>query len=773
MWLSFGPCAQSHVAYWRRTRSATFGYALNGIDHGPMDTIITQTRRNSPMPFPMRYRLLAVVFALTLGLSACGSVDTTGANGQASTSSTTAAQPSTTVSAASAGTTAPTVTISSAPSIVASGGSTTITWSSTNATACTASGAWSGTEPVSGTHDTGALTADTTYTLSCTGPGGSTQQSTTVTMSVPATLACTGTSGPLTLNVSTVRTTGISPFLMFFDATATTDTSIAANTTAFQNVTYTWNFGDTGASGTGTWAYGSNPGHNSKNTATGGIAAHLYVTPGVDTAYTATVTATDGTNTTSCQIGVTAYDPAGANGFAGAKTTCVAASSTPVAGSGDCPAGAAVLETSSFTTATASSHIGAGKRVLFHCGDTFTGGGSTVSGAKWSIGAYGGCEGTQSDRPIIKGSLGIGMQATGDGRVADLDFESVGSPAAVYSDNNYNYVTYQITLDNLLSNGNNESFYMAQCAQCGYIELVQTGMGANQGTYINFAENNQAQWGTNSLYNNIDYQAVLGNSFSGAGAPDNGTGLETVRVSACRMCVFANNTMENANDVGAVLKLHNGNTKDSSPTWTGVYTELIEISDNLFTGTSGAQLVETAPQNSSFDERLRNIVVERNIFQGSDTGGGRQILVSAVNETLRDNVFNQSVAGGGKGIQVAERGIEPVPQFVQVYNNTCYAGTCVAFSGTNFAAPGINSWAENNLCYTGTCISNSGTGNTVSNNTASTSSNPGFTNASGSLSIISDFKPTANYTGATSVPVWYDALGTAWAPTWNLGAVHH
>jgi len=60
---------------------------------------------------------------------------------------------------------------------------------------------------------------------------------------------------------------------MFFDATGTTDTSIAANTTAFQNVTYTWNFGDTGTSGTSTWAYGSNPGKNSKNTATGGIAA--------------------------------------------------------------------------------------------------------------------------------------------------------------------------------------------------------------------------------------------------------------------------------------------------------------------------------------------------------------------------------------------------------------------------------------------------------------------------------------------------------------------
>ncbi len=516
-------------------------------------------------------------------------------------------------------------------------------------------------------------------------------------------------------------------------------------------------------------------GRNSKNTATGGIAAHLYVTSSSDTTYTATVTATDGTNIASCQIPVTAYDPTGTRGFPGTKTTCVAAASTPVAGSGDCPAGAAVLKTSSFETATGSSHLGAGKRVLFHCGDTFSGNGSMVSGAKWSIGAYGGCEGTQTGRPIVTGGgVNVSMQATGDGRVADLDFEGTGAGGpAVLSSNNYDYVTYQLTMYNLLSNGNNKSFYIAQCAQCGYIQLVQTGMGVNQGTFINYAENNQVQWGTNSLFNNIDYQAVLGGSFNGVGAPKNGSGIETVRVSACRMCIFANNTISNANDVGAVFKLHNGNTQSSSPTWTGVYTELIEISDNLFSGTSGAILVETAPQNSNYDERLRNIVVERNIFQGSSTGGGRQLLVSAVNETVRDNVFNQSVAGGGQGIQVARRGIEPVPQFVEIYNNTCYEGTCAAFSGSNFAAPGINSWAQNNLCYLGSCISKSGTDNTVSNNSASTSNNPGFTNASGSLSVISDFKPTANYTGATNVPLRYDALGMLWPRAWDLGAIHH
>ena len=67
---------------------------------------------------------------------------------------------------------------------------------------------------------------------------------------------CSATSGALTLKASAVRDTGISPFLVFFDATDTTDSSIGGSATPFQRVFYTWNFGDAGAYGTGTWSYG-------------------------------------------------------------------------------------------------------------------------------------------------------------------------------------------------------------------------------------------------------------------------------------------------------------------------------------------------------------------------------------------------------------------------------------------------------------------------------------------------------------------------------------
>jgi hypothetical protein len=635
-----------------------------------------------------------------------------------------------------------------------------------------------------------------------TGIGGSAAQSMTLSVASAASAtvsgaACPVTSGPLALKVRTARSSGISPLLVFFDATGTTDTSLTGNTTAFQDVTYTWNFGDTGASGKGTWAYGANAGHNSKNTATGGIAAHLYVTSGTDTPYTATVTATDGTNTASCQVPVTAYDPTGAHGFAGTKTTCVSASGRPVPGSGDCPAGAAVLNTSSYNKALAK--LGTGKRVLFKCGDTFSGDNATLNGTTWSVGAYGGCQGMQTSQPIFNDiaatnnyQLDISPGA-GDGRISDIYFNGNGSGGGAVSmaAGPTQAIPYQVTLWNLQSSGNAAGYYWAQGAQWGLIGSTQLNSRDRISVFVNSNENNPNQW--TGTYPSLDYQAAIGNFVNGVGnAGGSGAGIEAFRVSACRLCVFENNTIENANNVGGVFKLHNGNTSGSVATWTGIYTELIEISDNLFTGNSGGILSDIAPQNGGLDERLRNFVIERNLYSASTTAwGGELLLVSGAHMTLRDNVFYMLGPSSRMypilGMQIAQRGSGNLltVQYNEVYNNTCYAPntqpnqTCIGFDiiGTK-SAPSINSVAKNNLFYvpsqaTGPAVDNTGSGNTVSNNTVTVTNNPVFTNGSGNFSLITDFKPTANYSGGTSVPVWYDALGIPWSSTRDLGAVHH
>jgi hypothetical protein len=77
---------------------------------------------------------------------------------------------------------APTITFSSSATSVTGSQTVDLTWSTQDATACTASGnsEWSGTEPVSGTLKV-TIAATTTLTLSCTGNGGASSQSVTIT----------------------------------------------------------------------------------------------------------------------------------------------------------------------------------------------------------------------------------------------------------------------------------------------------------------------------------------------------------------------------------------------------------------------------------------------------------------------------------------------------------------------------------------------------------------------------------------------------------------
>ncbi len=77
----------------------------------------------------------------------------------------------------------PVVSISASPTTVMACQSTTLTWSATNATSCTASNGWSGSKAASGTLSTGALTTNTTYELECVGPGGRGSASLTVRVS--------------------------------------------------------------------------------------------------------------------------------------------------------------------------------------------------------------------------------------------------------------------------------------------------------------------------------------------------------------------------------------------------------------------------------------------------------------------------------------------------------------------------------------------------------------------------------------------------------------
>jgi uncharacterized protein YjdB len=77
----------------------------------------------------------------------------------------------------------PTVSLVATSTSVAMAATDTLTWSSTNATACTASGSWTGSQGLSGSTTVGPITNSASYTLTCTGSGGSTSSVVAVAVS--------------------------------------------------------------------------------------------------------------------------------------------------------------------------------------------------------------------------------------------------------------------------------------------------------------------------------------------------------------------------------------------------------------------------------------------------------------------------------------------------------------------------------------------------------------------------------------------------------------
>jgi len=86
----------------------------------------------------------------------------------------------------------PALTLKAGAAEVAAGRTTTLRWSSTDATACTASGAWSGARNTSGSVTTDPLEAgENVFTLRCEGPNGEDTESVTVRAVAPPTVQLT------------------------------------------------------------------------------------------------------------------------------------------------------------------------------------------------------------------------------------------------------------------------------------------------------------------------------------------------------------------------------------------------------------------------------------------------------------------------------------------------------------------------------------------------------------------------------------------------------
>lgn len=75
--------------------------------------------------------------------------------------------------------------MSAAPANVAYGANSTLSWTTTNATSCSASDSWSGSKPTSGSTTITNLIITSSYTLNCSGAGGTANATTVIVVAPP------------------------------------------------------------------------------------------------------------------------------------------------------------------------------------------------------------------------------------------------------------------------------------------------------------------------------------------------------------------------------------------------------------------------------------------------------------------------------------------------------------------------------------------------------------------------------------------------------------
>ncbi|MBI4937976.1 MAG: PKD domain-containing protein [Nitrosomonadales bacterium] len=516
----------------------------------------------------------------------------------------------------------------------------------------------------------------------------------------------TGDTGAITLSSVAARLNGVAPLAVFFDATGTTAT---ATTRPFHELEYRWGFGDplgSPVSGT-TWNTGSNPGVSSRNTATGPVAAHVYEIPGT---YTVTLNVTDGKNTVSNSCTrIVVQDPDVV--FPGTKTACVgAADPPPVPGTGGCPAGASAVVQPNFTAAI-STHARTGKRVLFRKGDTFTMQvkAEILQTGPGIVGSFG-----SGPLPVIRttatsdATLSFSGRTTptfSDWRVMDLEFDG-GGGSVIHGVGAFGGIT-QITLLRLTM----RNFEAALGLDGTMANYWNNYPGGGSGTKGHLADqlaivDATVLYGSNThygVYGSGNRYAFMGNYVDNGGLnlslghPINGSHI--ARFPYLGKAVISNNDLLRPGFDRLGIKLH-------GPTWTGSaagaggtpsstgeanwsnysaavsgdgYSKQIVISDNKLTDFRNPWSIAVGPQNASSDERVREVILERNLHVGSPLSQVAHVI-RAREVTIRNNLYIGNADSTSKyqaGVRIEVDGPEPPARNIWVYNNTQYSAAAL------------------------------------------------------------------------------------------------
>ena len=138
---------------------------------------------------------------------------------------------------------------------------------------------------------------------------------------------------------------------------------------------------------------------------------------------------------------------------------------------------------------------------------------------------------------------------------------------------------------------------------------------------------------------------------------------------------------------------------------TSGYTEQVVISDNKFIGASSPYLVVMGPQNAQKEERVRDIIVERNWFQAGNNLTQRAVVIRSYETTVRNNICDMTsgapwVACFEPTLYVGTNSPARPPDNIWIYNNTAYRGDSGSeFSVVKIDTTSTNVTVQNNLAY--------------------------------------------------------------------------
>ena len=138
--------------------------------------------------------------------------------------------------------------------------------------------------------------------------------------------------------------------------------------------------------------------------------------------------------------------------------------------------------------------------------------------------------------------------------------------------------------------------------------------------------------------------AVMGNVLSDSSAAEH-----VLRTPYIFKGVFSHNDMSKPAATKHVVKMQAASWFAAAPT---AYTEQVLFSDNKFTsGDGGSWTVTFGPMNAQTDERVKQVILERNWF-APHPGQNRALTVWAQDVTVRNNLFNLTGASGQTGMPV-------------------------------------------------------------------------------------------------------------------------